>query len=56
LDASCWRKKPDAFQLSVKKMLADSNGDLKQIANEYGYGRTMICSRPSAMARPCRVM
>jgi GTP pyrophosphokinase len=33
-------KESGRFQLSVKKMLADSNGDLKKIANEYGYGRT----------------
>jgi len=33
-------KEAGRFQLSVKKMLADSNGDLKKIANEYGYGRT----------------
>ena len=33
-------KEAGRFQLSVKKMLSDSNGDLKRIANEYGYGRT----------------
>jgi GTP pyrophosphokinase len=32
-------KEAGRFQLSVKKMLSDSNGDLKRIANEYGYGR-----------------
>src|SRR6266852_5814936 len=30
----------ERFQLSIKKMLGDSNGDLKRIAGEYGYGRT----------------
>ena len=33
-------KEAGRFHLSVKKMLSDSNGDLKKIANEYGYGRT----------------
>ncbi len=33
-------KEAGRFQLSIKKMLSDSNGDLKRIANEYGYGRT----------------
>ena len=33
-------KEAGRFQLTVKKMLSDSNGDLKRIANEYGYGRT----------------
>ena len=27
------------FQLSLKKLLADDNGNLKKIASEYGYGR-----------------
>jgi GTP pyrophosphokinase len=35
-----FEKEAGRFHLSVKKMLADSNGDLKRIANEYGYGRT----------------
>src|SRR3954464_8909325 len=35
-----FEKEAGRFQLSVKKMLGDSNGDLKRIANEYGYGRT----------------
>src|SRR4051794_23414209 len=33
-------KEAGRFQLSVRKMINDSNGDLKRIANEYGYGRT----------------
>src|SRR5436190_6081053 len=33
-------KEAGRFHLSVKKMVADSNGDLKQIAKDYGYGRT----------------
>src|SRR5207245_8616853 len=33
-------KEAGRFQLSVKKMLTDSNGDLKRISNEYGYGRS----------------
>src|SRR6184192_2950128 len=35
-----FEKEAGRFQLSVKKMLGDSNGDLKRIASEYGYGRT----------------
>jgi guanosine-3',5'-bis(diphosphate) 3'-pyrophosphohydrolase len=35
-----FEKEAGRFHLSVKKMLGDSNGDLKRIANEYGYGRT----------------
>src|SRR6185503_18279227 len=35
-----FEKEAGRFQLSVKKMLGDGNGDLKRIANEYGYGRT----------------
>ena len=34
-----FEKEAGRFQLSVKKMLADGNGDLKRISNEYGYGR-----------------
>src|SRR6185436_14051478 len=34
-------KEAGRFQLTVKKMLNDSNGDLKRIANEYGYGKTV---------------
>src|SRR5256714_2318267 len=33
-------KEASRFQLSVRKLLNDSNGDLKRISNEYGYGRT----------------
>src|SRR6266480_2312612 len=33
-------KEAGRFQLTIKKMLSDSNGDLKRISNEYGYGRT----------------
>jgi GTP pyrophosphokinase len=32
-------KEAGRFQLTVKKMLSDGSGDLKRIANEYGYGR-----------------
>src|SRR3989442_3102771 len=35
-----FEKEAGRFQLSVKKMLGDSNGDLKRIAGGYGYGRT----------------
>jgi GTP diphosphokinase / guanosine-3',5'-bis(diphosphate) 3'-diphosphatase len=35
-----FEKEAARFQLSVKKLLHDSNGDLKRISNEYGYGRT----------------
>src|ERR1041384_2032796 len=35
-----FEKEAGRFQLSVKKLLNDSNGDLKRISNEYGYGRT----------------
>jgi GTP pyrophosphokinase len=34
-----FEKEARRFQLPVKKVLADSNGSLKQIAGEYGYGR-----------------
>ncbi|HVF56096.1 MAG TPA: bifunctional (p)ppGpp synthetase/guanosine-3',5'-bis(diphosphate) 3'-pyrophosphohydrolase [Pyrinomonadaceae bacterium] len=32
-------KEATRFQLSAKKLLADGNGDLKRVANEYGFGR-----------------
>ena len=32
-------KEAGRFRLSIKKMLTDSNGDLKRISGEYGYGR-----------------
>ena len=35
-----FEKEAGRFQMSVKKLLADSNGDLKRISGEYGYGRT----------------
>src|SRR5207247_10489611 len=35
-----FEKEAARFQLSMKKLLSDSNGDLKRIAGEYGYGRT----------------
>ena len=35
-----FEKEAGRFHLSVKKLLSDSNGDLKRISNEYGYGRT----------------
>src|SRR6195256_145193 len=34
-----FEKEASRFQLSPKKVLGDSNGDLKRIAGEYGYGR-----------------
>jgi len=33
-------KEAGRFRLSIKKMLTDSNGDLKRISGEYGYGRS----------------
>src|SRR6266404_55131 len=35
-----FEKEAGRFQLSVKKMMGDSNGDLKRIAGEYAYGRS----------------
>lgn len=35
-----FEKEASRFQLSMKKVMGDSNGDLKRIAGEYGYGRT----------------
>ena len=35
-----FEKEARRFQIPVKKLLGDSNGDLKRIAGEYGYGRT----------------
>jgi guanosine-3',5'-bis(diphosphate) 3'-pyrophosphohydrolase len=35
-----FEKEASRFQLSMKKVLGDSNGDLKRIAGDYGYGRT----------------
>ena len=35
-----FEKEASRFQLSAKKLISDSNGDLKRIAGEYGYGRT----------------
>ena len=35
-----FEKEATRFQLSMKKVLSDSNGALKRIAGEYGYGRT----------------
>ncbi|HYX30537.1 MAG TPA: bifunctional (p)ppGpp synthetase/guanosine-3',5'-bis(diphosphate) 3'-pyrophosphohydrolase [Pyrinomonadaceae bacterium] len=32
-------KEAGRFRLSIKKMLNDTNGDLKRISGEYGYGR-----------------
>src|SRR2546427_8982057 len=34
-----FEKEASRFQLSAKKVLGDSNGDLKRISSEYGYGR-----------------
>src|SRR5438876_6301262 len=33
-------KEAGRFQLTIKKMLSDGNGDLKWFSNVYGYGRT----------------
>ncbi|HEX5707195.1 MAG TPA: bifunctional (p)ppGpp synthetase/guanosine-3',5'-bis(diphosphate) 3'-pyrophosphohydrolase [Pyrinomonadaceae bacterium] len=35
-----FEKEATKFQLAPKKLLNDSNGDMKRVANEYGYGRT----------------
>ena len=32
-------KEAGRFQLSAKKVLGDSDGDMKRVAGEYGYGR-----------------
>ncbi|MER3428598.1 MAG: GTP pyrophosphokinase [Pyrinomonas sp.] len=32
-------KEASRFQLSIKKLLADADGEFKRVANEYGYGR-----------------
>ncbi len=34
-----FEKEAGRFQLSVKQLLSDTNGDFKRIAGEYGYGR-----------------
>jgi GTP pyrophosphokinase len=34
-----FEKESARFQLSMKKLLGDTNGDFKRVANEYGYGR-----------------
>jgi GTP diphosphokinase / guanosine-3',5'-bis(diphosphate) 3'-diphosphatase len=34
-----FEKEAGRFQLSMKKLLSDGNGDLKRISGEYGYGR-----------------
>ncbi|MBA2647073.1 MAG: bifunctional (p)ppGpp synthetase/guanosine-3',5'-bis(diphosphate) 3'-pyrophosphohydrolase [Pyrinomonadaceae bacterium] len=34
-----FEKEAARFQLSTKKLLSDTGGDFKRIANEYGYGR-----------------
>ncbi|MGB8508736.1 MAG: bifunctional (p)ppGpp synthetase/guanosine-3',5'-bis(diphosphate) 3'-pyrophosphohydrolase [Pyrinomonadaceae bacterium] len=34
-----FEKDATRFQLSAKKLLADSDGEMKRIANDYGYGR-----------------
>ncbi len=39
LGRKLFEKEAARFNLSAKKVLADSDGDLKRIANEYGYGR-----------------
>jgi GTP pyrophosphokinase len=39
LGRKIFEKEASRFQLPVKKLLTDGNGDFKRIANEYGYGR-----------------
>src|SRR3712207_646527 len=39
LGRKLFEKEAARFNLSAKKVLADSGGELKRIANEYGYGR-----------------
>jgi GTP pyrophosphokinase len=39
LGRKLFEKEAVRFSLSAKKVLADSGGELKRIANEYGYGR-----------------
>ncbi|HEX7315309.1 MAG TPA: bifunctional (p)ppGpp synthetase/guanosine-3',5'-bis(diphosphate) 3'-pyrophosphohydrolase [Pyrinomonadaceae bacterium] len=39
LGRKLFEKEAARFNLSAKKVLADSDGSLKRIANEYGYGR-----------------
>jgi GTP pyrophosphokinase len=39
LGRKLFEKEAMRFHLSVKKVLADSDGELKRIANDYGYGR-----------------
>ncbi len=39
LGRKLFEKEATRFQLSAKKVLNDSNGELKRIANEYGFGR-----------------
>jgi guanosine-3',5'-bis(diphosphate) 3'-pyrophosphohydrolase len=39
LGRKLFEKEATRFHLSVKKVLTDSDGELKRIANEYGYGR-----------------
>src|SRR5918993_996053 len=39
LGRKLFEKEATRFNLSAKKVLADSGGELKRIANEYGYGR-----------------
>ncbi|HEX6183402.1 MAG TPA: bifunctional (p)ppGpp synthetase/guanosine-3',5'-bis(diphosphate) 3'-pyrophosphohydrolase, partial [Pyrinomonadaceae bacterium] len=39
LGRKLFEKEAVRFNLSAKKVLADSGGELKRIANEYGYGR-----------------
>jgi GTP pyrophosphokinase len=39
LGRKLFEKEAVRFNLSAKKVLADSDGNLKRIANEYGYGR-----------------
>jgi GTP pyrophosphokinase len=34
-----FEKEAVRFQLSAKKLFSDSDGDMKRVANEYGYGR-----------------
>src|SRR5207244_10943979 len=40
IGSTMFEKEATSVQISAKKLLGDSNGDLKRIAGEYGYGRT----------------
>jgi GTP pyrophosphokinase len=51
-----FEKEAVRFQLSPKKLLSDSDGEMKRVASEYGYGRWTICWQQSGMASLSREM